>query len=100
MKVRLIQSQYKSRSHGITVVDVMKDMGVELEPKLSWAIGNRVREMWERRHGGLPEKALRRKTAGKGSHCFALYPEHWRKDIERIVRLHEYAAQRQGELNL
>lgn len=96
--IRFIQSSYKSRKHGVTIVDVCRDIGVEVEPRLTWAVGNRVRELWEQRHGGLPEKELRRKTAGKGSHCLAVYPEHWRNDIETIIRLHETMERSQGDL--
>jgi hypothetical protein len=82
----------------ITVVDVCRDLQIEPEPRLTWPVGNAVRNLYESRYGELPEKALRTKTSGAGSHCFATYPEHMRGDIERIIRLYDGEAQRQSDL--
>jgi hypothetical protein len=82
----------------ITVVDVIRDMGVEVTNELTWSVGARMREMWRDEHGDLPEKGLRPKTAGPGSHCFAVYPEHWRQRIVAVVRQHVVFAERQISL--
>jgi hypothetical protein len=82
----------------ITVLDVMRSMGVEITSSLSWSVGVRVRELYEARTGCLPEKALRTKTIGTGSHCFAVYPDVMRDDIERVVRAHATEATRQLQL--
>lgn len=79
----------------ITVVDVMRDLGLEVTPSLSWSIGAAVRALYEERYGALPDKALRAKTNGAGSHCFAVYPEHMRADIVAIVRRHKVESDRQ-----
>jgi hypothetical protein len=83
---------------GITVIDVCRALQVEPDPPLTWSVGNLVRGMWERQYGALPEKDLRRKTAGGGSHCFAIYPYTWRDAIARVIMLHTTERQRQGEL--
>ena len=83
---------------GITVIDVCRSLNVEPDPSLTWPVGNLVRGLYERRYGALPEKDLRLKTNGGGSHCFAIYPEHMRADIERIIRAHAHERRRQGDL--
>lgn len=87
-----------SGNRGITVVDVIKSMGIETESTLCWSVGAQVREAYESRNGCLPEKDLRPKTNAGGSHCFAVYPEDWRETIERIVRAHVTEASRQQDL--
>lgn len=84
------------RNTGITVVDVMRDMKIEITPELSWTVGTAVRELWMQQNGGLlPEKELRTKTSGHGSHCFAVYPESFRGKIEGIVRYYKTEKTRQ-----
>ncbi len=83
---------------GITIIDVCRALSVDPEPRLTWPVGNAVRDLYEGRYGALPEKALRTKTAGTGSHCFAIYPEDMRGDIERIIRLHDWERQSQCDL--
>jgi hypothetical protein len=84
----------------ITVVDVIRSLGIEPEPRLTWSVGNAVRALYESRNGSLPEKDLRGKTSGKGSHCFAIYPKHMKTDIEKIVRSHQVQAARQLNLDI
>lgn len=79
----------------ITIIDVCRIMGVEPTPELTWAVGAAVRDLWVERHGVLPEKELRPKTAGPGSHCFAIYPETMRDEIENIIAKHHTEAARQ-----
>lgn len=89
----------KRRHLGITIIQVMRAMGVEPEKRLSWAVGIKVRNLWESITGELPPKDLRRKTNDpKGVHCFAIYPEAMRPHIERIVREFETEALREPEL--
>jgi len=71
--------------HDFTVTDVIRSLGLEVENDLSWQAGNRVRRAWLKRTGDLPEKRLRKKTAGSGSHCFAVYPHHFHVEALRIV---------------
>jgi hypothetical protein len=86
------------RLRSITVIEVMREMGVEPAPDVSTAIGNRVRDEYEALYGVLPPKALRPKTNGGGSHCFAVYPVEMKPTIERVVREHGAEAARQGSL--
>lgn len=85
-------------NHGLTVVDVCRQLRIEPTPKLTWAVGTAMRDLYEQRYGCLPEKDLRAKTNGPGTHCFAIYPHSMRDDIVRIIRYHQTEAQRQGEL--
>jgi hypothetical protein len=70
----------------ITVIDVCRELGVQLRPALTWAIGAAVREHYRTRYGRLPAKNLRDKTySSGGSHCFALYPVEMRGEIAAII---------------
>ena len=69
----------------LTVIEVAKAMGLELSANEAWAVGSAVRRIYEARHGELPPKALRPKTSGSGTHCFAVYPESWRGEIEGVI---------------
>ena len=72
-----------------TVIEIMLELGVEPEKKVSWMLGNAVREKWKEKTGSSPEYALRPKTSGNGSHCFAVYPGWFRRDMKRIVKRHK-----------
>ena len=85
-------------NRGLTVIDVMRELRVEPTPDLSWAIGAAVRDAYEQRYGIPPDKALRNKTNGPGTHCFAIYPESMRAEIIKIIQYHQTESQRQGEL--
>jgi hypothetical protein len=82
----------------ITVVQVIRAMGIEPTPELTWSVGPMVRDLYESRVGHLPMKALRPKTNAGGTHCFAIYPEEMWSDIEKIVRAHQTEAARQRDL--
>jgi hypothetical protein len=87
-------------SEWITVPDVVRGMKIELTPRLNWSVGNRMQNTYRRRFGKQPPKVLAEKTSGGGSHCFAIYPPEWRKEIEAVVREYRSEARRQGELDL
>jgi len=87
-----------SSNRGITIVDVLHDLRIEPTPTLTWAVGAAVRDLYESRYGCLPEKDLRNKTNGPGTHCFAIYPESMRAEIVQVIHHHQTEAQRQGEL--
>lgn len=82
----------------VTVVEVAKDLGIEIDNELMWQIGTAVRVEWQRRHGTLPIKALRPKTNAHGSHCFAVYPHDWRPVISRLLLAAVHNKARQGNL--
>ena len=69
-----------------TVVDLIRELGFEVENELSWCAGNRVRDAWLAKTGDLPEKRLRGKSHARGSHCFAVYPRHFRAEALEVVR--------------
>jgi hypothetical protein len=85
-----------------TTIDLLRSEGIEITPPLSWTLGTALREAYQRETGELPEKQLRRKTDGTGSHCFAIYPARFRPEALRIVRQIVKATQaeeaRQGRL--
>jgi hypothetical protein len=85
-------------NRGITIIDVFRELKIEPTPSLTWAVGAAVRDIYEQRYGCLPEKDLRNKTNGPGSHCFAIYPETMRPTIVRMVAEHDSEAKRQGDL--
>lgn len=82
----------------ITVVQVIRELGIEPAPELSWSVGCKVRDIYERSFGHLPPKELRHKTNDHGTHCFAIYPDNMRPVIANIVREHRTEAARQTSL--
>lgn len=82
----------------ITVIDVFKAKGLEPEPKLTWAVGAAVRDRFVDRYGRLPAKELRAKASGRGSHCFAVYPEAFRGVIEDAINVVTKGAPRGPDL--
>jgi hypothetical protein len=85
-------------ANGITVVDVIRALGFEPEPELTWAVGNRMRDWFEKEYGLRPTKELRTKTVGIGSYCFAIYPPSLWDVIAGIVREYQAELSRQLEL--
>jgi hypothetical protein len=83
---------------GVTVIDICRELGVEITPELKWSVGAEVRARYEARFGRLSDKELRTKTSGTGSHCFAVYPGIMVPDIREVIRAHRAEAQRQGSL--
>lgn len=82
----------------ITVIDVFREMGVEPEKHLTWAVGQIVVQEFKKREGKLPVKDLRRKTCGVGVHCFALYPESYRSVIRDAIKSLETEAAKQMDM--
>ena len=82
----------------ITIIEVIIDMGIEPTNELDWKVGRMMQESYERRCGHPPLKDNRKKTNGTGSHCFALYPEECRKEIQGFVRLCKMEEARQPSL--
>jgi hypothetical protein len=82
----------------ISVIDVIRDMGLQTENGLDWAVGAEMAR-WYRKHTNVPPvKDNRPKTNGGGNHCFALYHESYRSKIESIVRAKQFEAARQPDL--
>jgi hypothetical protein len=84
-------------SDWITVPDVVRGMKIEPTPRLNVSVGGRMQHIFCRRFGAQPPKVLGEKTAGGGSHCFAIYPPSWRKEIEAIVREYRSDAKKRDE---
>lgn len=70
----------------LTIHDVARRIGMELDNETAWSVGNRVMKAWLWQTGTLPLKDLRTKKCGIGVHCFALYPPTFRPRIELILR--------------
>ncbi len=85
-------------SDKITIIDVAREMGIEINPELTWAVGAIVRDEYIAEYGESPIKDLRKKTHGAGSHCFAVYPAWWKDRIaSHYRRLGSFSAS-QGRL--
>jgi hypothetical protein len=82
----------------ITVIDVIRDMGIETSNGLDWVVGSKMAHWYERHTKCAPVKDNRKKTNSGGSHCFALYHESYRERIESFVRATLFEAARQPEL--
>jgi hypothetical protein len=70
----------------ITIIQVFRSLGIDPSSDVSWSVGNRVAALYRAEFGADPPKELRQKTAGSGSHCFAVYPAGWRRQIAEIIR--------------
>jgi len=82
-------------SPGVTVTERIKALGYESNKVLAWRVGAAIRNKWEALTGALPEKGLRPKTSGMGSHCMAVYPPKWGADIDATIE--KIAAQINAE---
>jgi hypothetical protein len=74
----------------ITIIDVCRSLGITPEKNLTWAVGNKVRDLYVHKFGSSPTKKLLPKTNGQGSHFIAVYPDKLWSDIERIIRETDY----------
>lgn len=83
---------------GITVPQLLKELRVEADHRLSTSIGARAAAAYEKQFGRLPTKDLRPKTSGGGTHCHAIYPPGFRDQLVAIIRAHETEDARQGDL--
>jgi hypothetical protein len=68
-----------------TVIDIIRALGNQPTNELCWRVGLLARKAHKARFGRLPDKSLRRKTSGSGSHDLAVYPEIMRAEIEALV---------------
>lgn len=84
----------------ITVIDVLRELRIEPNPKLTWSIGQQVMRRFAKRYGRQPVKDLRKKTYTEGVHCFALYPPEFKPEIVAAIRAHRTESARQGMLAL
>ena len=77
---------------------VARAMNVDLQPREAWSVGSMIASMYQTRVGHLPTKALRPKTTGAGSHCFAIYPPSWENEIRAAIEAHVENRSDQGSL--
>lgn len=70
----------------VTVHDVARANGVDLDDETAWSLGARIATAWEWQTGTSPLKDLRTKKNGGGSHCFALYPPAFAERMWLIIR--------------
>ena len=83
-----------------SVSEICHAMGVELTSRDMVVVGAEARDAYEKQTGRLPEKALRPKATGRGSHCFAVYPEPFVEVIVAIIRRRRFGTARQRRLDL
>jgi hypothetical protein len=69
-----------------TIIQECRRQGYEPTPRVAWELGAAVRDGYVIVYGSPPIKALRGKTHGTGSHCFALYPDEFRPIAAEIIR--------------
>ena len=69
-----------------TAIDVLNTSGLTLTKRNAWRLGQALQRKWTSLHGTLPDKAVLPKTRGKGSHCFACYPDWFRVDAVDIAK--------------
>lgn len=67
-----------------TIPEVGRALNIEPNNHLHWEVGAQARAIYEERYGRIPQKVLRSKTTGPGSHCFAVYPEYFRSVVEQL----------------
>jgi hypothetical protein len=85
-------------AEGITVNEVAKELGVELETHSAWSVGQSLVRQFQAENGALPPKDLRPKKNGGGKHCFAIYPLTWRPRIVEAIRAAHPTTTRQASL--
>lgn len=81
-----------------TIIELAREMGVELDKEQAWSVGGSISAQFEADYGHLPQKELRPKTSGAGSHCFAVYPAPYHDRIRSMIRAVRAAEARQGAL--
>ncbi len=86
----------KDLSGWLTIIQVCRTERIEPENEMTWSVGAQVRDEWEAEMGYPPEKDLRVKTCGTGSHMFAVYPPSWYGRIAKLLRA--YGAQSAKQL--
>jgi hypothetical protein len=80
----------------VTVIDVLREMGIEPTRELTWSVSPKVRNIWEQETGGRPGHDLRGKTYGGGSRFFAVYPASFKPKIMEVIRAHRTEAAKQS----
>jgi hypothetical protein len=83
-----------------SIPEIYKEMHITVDQRTAWTIGNEVKEQWIAAKGYLPDKELRPKSNGKGTHVLAVYPEEWLERIKDVIRYHKSTPNRQGRFDL
>jgi hypothetical protein len=82
----------------VTIIEVARDMGVEMPKETAWAVGSAIADIYVKETKRQPPKELRRKTNGHGSHCFAVYPLTYVPKIMDAITKAGVERERQGSL--
>jgi hypothetical protein len=80
----------------VTIPEIARSMGVELKNEDAWAIGSAMARTYQQENGTEVPKALRSKTRGHGSHCFAVYPLSYVPRIRAAIEAAGAEKDRQG----
>lgn len=83
-----------------TVIDLAQHLKIETSNEAMWELGALVRDRWFSECGKLPNKDLRKKKNGAGSHCYAVYPESFWKTAKEIGKRYGGIRKMQIELGL
>ena len=76
-----------TKENEATVRDRVLELNLEYPTKKdAWKLGSKVRSEYVRLTGKSPVKKLDEKTSGKGSHCFAVYPESFWPRMDEIIK--------------
>ena len=75
----------------VTIVEVMRRLGVEITNEKTWALGREARKLHVAQYGVPPRKVLRQKTNGTGSHDFSGYPPEFVGVVEGLIQQSEAA---------
>jgi len=81
-----------------TLIDVFRSLQMEPLKESTWPAGAACRELYQKTYGCLPDKGLRTKASGAGSHCFAIYPQEFLNSATGIVK--QYARERERQMKL
>lgn len=69
----------------ITVMEVFRELGLDPDPRQSWAVGQHLQAEFRAKYGAQPPKENRKKTRGPGTHCMAVYPVRWKPKIKAAI---------------
>lgn len=72
---------------GVTVPQVIRQLGLESQKHVAWAVGRMAADLWRERTGVDPAVALVVKSSGAGTHHMAVYPRDFRRTLVRLVKL-------------
>lgn len=87
---------------GITIIEVLRELRIEPDKSLTWALGTAVAAEWRKRTGTQPPIVRQPKTDPNASHpakhAICTYPDDFKPVILEKLSRFQTDAQRQGDL--